>query len=127
MNGSIESGFELIENSKCASLCTATKKFDIRHGFQNKEILRLELQGNNYIKSMMTMLWKAVSRGDDRDYPFERYVFGEISENYRRVYDESEKSDYNKCQLICDALSGMTETYLIKKHDEYRSLENVSS
>jgi dGTPase len=127
MDGTIQPGFELIDNSKCAPLCAAAKKFDIRHGFQHKEILRLELQGNNYIKSMMTMLWKAVSRGDNRDYPFERYVFGEISENYRRVYNESDKSDYNKCQLVCDVLSGMTESYLIKKHDEYRSLENVPS
>ncbi len=52
-------------------------------------------------------------------------MFGEISENYRRVYDESNKLDYNKCQLVCDVLSGMTESYLITKHDEYRSLENV--
>ena len=127
MDGSIQPGFELIKNSKSKKLCAAVKEFDYRHGFQHKDILRLELEGNNYIKSMMTMLWKGVSRGGDPNYPFERYVFGEISENYRRVYDESDKSDYNKCQLICDALSGMTESYLIKKHDEYRSLENVIS
>ena len=127
LDGSITEGFELIKNSDCSNLCQSVKGFDYRHGFQNREVLRLELQGSNYIKSMMTMLWRAVSRNDDDNYPFERYVFGEISGNYRRVYDGSSKGQYEKCQLVCDALSGMTESYLISKHDEYKALENVIS
>ena len=35
-----------------------------------------------------------------------------------------EKSEYDKCQLVCDAISGMTESYLIKKHNEYKALES---
>ena len=124
---SIEPGFELIAKSRCARLCTATKKFDFRYGFQHKDVLRLELQGNNYLKSMMRMLWRAISKGDDPNNPFERYVYGEISENYRRVYDDSSKSNYAKCQLLGDAISGMTESYLIKKHDEFKALENASA
>lgn len=123
MDGSISSGFEIIKNSNCAHLCKAVQTFDRRHGFQNKDVLKLELQGNNYIKSMMDMLWNAVENEENPDKPFERYIYGAISENYRRVYNSSEKSRYNKCQLVCDALSGMTESYLIKKHDEFRSLE----
>ncbi len=125
LDGSIEPGFELIKNSRCARLCSIAKDFDYRHGFQHKEVLRLELEGSNYIKSMMTMLWNGVSRGGDLDYPFERYVFGGISENYRRVYEASDKSAYYKRQLVCDALSGMTESYLITKHDEFKSLESL--
>jgi dGTPase len=124
ISATIQPGFELIKNSKCAGLCTATKSFDYRHGFQHREVLRLELRGNNYIKSMMTMLWNAVSKDHGSRHPFERYVFGEISENYRRVYEASGKSDYAKWQLVCDALSGMTEPYLVRKNDEYRSLSN---
>ena len=127
LDGSIVPGFELIKNSDCSQLCKLVKGFDYEHGFQNREVLRLELQGNNYIKNMMTMLWRAVSKGDDENHPFERYVFGEISENYRRVYNKSEKNLYDKYQLICDALSGMTERHLINKHDEYKALENVAS
>lgn len=126
MSGSIDPGFELIKKSRCAQLCKATKEFDLRHGFQHKEVLRLELQGNNYIKDMMTMLWSGISVGDNPNYPFERYVFGAISENYRRVYNDSDKSHYAKCQLLCDVISGMTESYLIKKHGEFKSLENAS-
>lgn len=127
LDESIGSGFELMENSDCSNLCTSVKKFDVMHGFRNKDVLRLELQGNNYIKNMMTILWEAVSIGDDENHPFERYVFGEISENYRRIYDKGNKGDHEKCQLICDALSGMTESYLISKHDEYKALKNVIS
>jgi dGTPase len=127
MNGTIEQGFELIKNSNCAQLCKSTKEFDLRYGFQNKEVLRLELQGNNYIKSTMTMLWKAISSEGNHKNPFERYAFGGVSENYRRVYHDSDESMYAKCQLLCDAISGMTESYLIKKHDELKSLENAPS
>ncbi len=126
MNCSIEPGFELIKNSDCAQLCKAAKAFDFRYGFQHKEVLRLELQGNNYIKSMMTMLWKSISKDGEPNNPFERYAFGGISENYRRVYLASGESTYAKCQLLCDAISGMTESYLIKTHNELKSLENAT-
>jgi len=125
LDGSIQPGFELIKNSPCAHLCRATKEFDKRHGFQHRDVLRLELQGNSYIKKTMEMLWRAISCDDLDNRPFERYVFGDISENYRRVYGRSEKRFYDKCQLLCDAISGMTESHLIKKHDLYKSLENV--
>lgn len=123
----IGDGFELIKNSECGLLCKEIKAFDYNHGFQNRAVLKLELQGNNYIKSMMSMLWRAISDDEIEKHPFERYIFGEISENYRRIYSKSQKSRYDRCQLVCDALSGMTESYLIKKHDEYRLLENAFS
>jgi dGTPase len=115
----------LIGNSPCAQLCKAAKAFDLRHGFKHKEVLRLELQGNNYIKSMMNMLWSAIRDGGSSRDAFERYVFGEISENYRRVFNASDKSLYAKCQLLCDVISGMTEHHLMKKHEEFRALRNV--
>jgi dGTPase len=103
MDGSIEAGFELLKNSQCAQLCAAAKQFDFRHGFQHKEVLRIELQGNNYIKNMMGMLWPAISLGDNPSKPFERYVFGTISENYRRVYEATDKSEsYGQIWCMAD-------------------------
>jgi dGTPase len=124
MDLSIQPGFELIKNSKCEALCAAAKSFDVRHGFQHREVLGLELKGNYYIKRMMSFLWAAVSKEGVPGYPFERYVFGDISENYRRVYDASDKSSYAKRQLVCDALSGMTESYLVRKCEEYKSFND---
>jgi dGTPase len=123
LDGSLSEGFELIKNSESALLCKTTKNFDYHHGFQNKEVLRLELEGNNYIKRTMDMLWTAISNKEDERGPFEKYAFGQVSENYRRVYEASEKHAYNKYQLLCDAVSGMTELYLIKVHDELSALK----
>lgn len=125
MGNKIEQGFELIKNSNCANLCSAVKEFDLRYGFQHKDVLRLELEGNNYIKKTMSMLWEAISNDDNRA-PFEKYAFGEISENYRRVYNSTDKGPYARYQLLCDAIAGMTENYLIKKHNELTSLQYAS-
>lgn len=125
MSGTVAPGFELIKNSDCSMLCQTVKAFDRTHGFQNMDVLRLELEGNNYIKNMMNYIWRAIEGEGDENKPFERYVFGAISENYRRVYRDTQKSRYDKSQLLCDVISGMTESYLIKKHDEFEALEKA--
>jgi dGTPase len=127
MSGEIEAGFELIKKSNCAHLCKTVKSFDLRFGFQHKDVLKLELKGSNYITSMMDMVWSAIQYPNSSAKPFERFVFGEISENYRRVYESSDKSLYNQYQLLCDVVSGMTENYLINKHDLFVSLKNAAS
>lgn len=124
MSGTIAQGFELIANSPCDALCRTVKAFDKRHGFQHKDVLRLELVGNNYIKGMMDVLWQAISAGPSGKGPFENFVFGSISENYRRIFEGGSKSGYASHQLLCDAVSGMTESYLISKYDELKSLQH---
>lgn len=123
MDESIAPGFELVKHSDCYQLCKATKSFDYRYGFQHKEVLKLELQGNNYIKGIMDTLWRSISSDDNDNKPFERYVFGGISENYRRIYTASAKGEYEKYQLLCDTVSGMTESHLIELHDHLNSLK----
>ena len=54
----------------------------------------------------------------------ERYAYGKLSENYRRVYESSEKTDYGSKRLLCDAVSGMTEPYLIKTYHELKDLHD---
>lgn len=57
--------------------------------------------------------------------PFGRYAYGRISENYRRIF-EDENNDlpqrYKEAQLLSDAISGMTDSYVITLHDELKSL-----
>ncbi len=126
MNGSIKSGFALIKESPCAQLCSAAKAFDKRHGYQHRDVLKIELQGDSLIKSSMSMLWKGICEGEAPAGPFARFAYGAISENYRRVFESSRKDDYAKCQLLCDAISGMTENYLVKKHGELKELLDAS-
>lgn len=123
MDGSIAPGFELIENSTSAALCKATKHFDRRFGFQHRDVLKLELRGSNYIDEMMDYLWAAIKVEGENCHPFQRFVFNDISENYRLVYGRSARNSYDKCQLLCDAVSGMTEKYLIRKCEEYAALK----
>ncbi|MCW0393449.1 Deoxyguanosinetriphosphate triphosphohydrolase [Xanthomonas sacchari] len=121
VSGDKSSAFELVKRSRCADFCKCVKDFDRRHGFQHRDVLKLELEGNNYIHSAMDMLWGAVNKGKPES-PFEKYVYGGISENYRRIYEGSAKDNYAKRQLICDAVSGMTESYLVKNNKELRAL-----
>ena len=123
----IPGGFELINNSCCKNLCNNLKEFDRRYGFQHSEVLRLELKGNNYIKGIMDLLWKAISKPENERDAYERYAYSTISENYRRVYETSSKNFYDARRLLCDAVSGMTEQYLIKTHKELRGLHRGPS
>lgn len=125
LSGDALPDFELIKVSDCASFCKAVKEFDKQHGFRHRDVLELELRGHNYIHSMMDMMWSAVQEGNDSSSPFDRFVYGSISENYRRVFEKSDRSDYAKRQLLCDALSGMTETFLIKKHMQLHTLQEA--
>lgn len=123
MEGGIDPGFELIENSAAKKLCeTLQNKFSFPMGFRHREVLKLELEGHNYITKMMNYLWEAINKPDDKGAPFERYIYGEISENYRRIFESSDRGRYEKCQLLADSISGMTESYLVRKCNEYSKL-----
>ena len=123
-NPKIPDGFELIENSPSAGLCADLKEFDRRYGFQHSEVLKLELEGNNYIMHTMDLLWKAIVTPREERGAYEKYAYGSISENYRRVYEGSNKKPYDAQRLLCDAISGMTELYLIRAHDELKDLDD---
>lgn len=116
-------GFDLIEASKANVLCETLKEFDRVHGYRHKSVLKLELQGTNYINSLMDMMWDGVDKENNNDL-FSKYVYGRISENYRRIYlkNDGRTESYKKAQLLCDSISGMTDSYLISLHDELKPL-----
>ena len=120
--GNTSSGFELIKYSSCATLCDTLKQFDRLHGFHHSDVLRLELEGNNYIKGIMDLLWNSIWKSNKERNAYERYAYGAISENYRRVFESSKQTGYDSQRLLCDAVSGMTEPYLIETYHELRSL-----
>ncbi|HHA1915715.1 dNTP triphosphohydrolase [Enterobacter asburiae] len=145
---------DLIGQSQSKSFCKALKAFDKKHGYRHRSVLELELKGSNYIQKLMDMLWigihghktqkerdqeKELQKANETfkprkeyrsDSPFGRYAYGRISENYRRIF-EDEKNDlpvlYKEAQLLADAISGMTDSYLIRLHDELKSLYEYES
>lgn len=123
----------LISKSAGKNLCNALKEFDSSRGYQHSSVLKLELKGSNYIKGLMDMLWlgiKGRATGNSQwNTPFGRYVYGRISENYRRIFEQENDlpAHYKEAQLLADAISGMTDSYLIALHDELAKLHQYES
>jgi dGTPase len=124
---------DIISVSKGNELCSALKDFDRRWGYNNKSVLKLELEGFNYIHNLMDMMWEAIHGRLDTENkkvshtPFSKYVYQKISENYRRVFEDENNSmtnTYKEAQLLTDAISGMTDSYLIQLHNELMSLRS---
>lgn len=128
MNGTIEAGYELIASSESAKLCSTLKTFDKRYGFKHSDVLRLELEGSNYICGLLELLWKPISTPAEKRDAYQRYAYGSISENYRRVYESlSPPTPYHSQRLLCDAVSGMTEPYLINVYETLKNLRDGPS
>lgn len=129
MSGKLAPDYDLIKMSPAAAFCKSMKQFDRAHGYNHKSVLELELKGNNYINSLMDMLWTGI-QGQYHNHSdlFSRYAYQRISENYRRVFEESNKQNtsfsdaYLQAQLLTDAIAGMTDSYLIHIHDELEAL-----
>jgi dGTPase len=125
----------LLAASKGEALRSALKEFAFRHAYLHRSVLRIELQGNNVIHRLMDMMWAAIVDREDiarpassRNNPFTRYVYGRISENYRRVF-ESPPADleefplrYKECLLLTDMISGMTDSFAVDLCEELSGL-----
>ena len=118
--------FEIILNSDVADLCHRLKDFDRAHGFLHPDVLRLELKGHSYISRTMDYIWSSIEdRSTGTGTRFGDYAYSRISENYRRVYEENDiPSCTDKLHLLCDEISGMTDSYLISLHDDLTELKN---
>ena len=132
MDCSIEKGFELIANSQSGRLCNVLKRFDRVYGFQHNDVLELELKGNNYIHGIMDLLWPAIYKEADSRNAYERYAYGTLSENYRRVFETSKRKceeeqelKYHAQRLLSDAVSGMTEPHLIDTYERLKGLQHA--
>lgn len=132
----IESGglkTDLIEVSRAALLCAKLKSFAFENAYKHRSVLELELEGHKVIHSIMDLLWPAiVSRGDPQvdkkghqGTPYERYAYGRISENYRRVFESPNDAlplGYRRCQLLADMISGMTDSFALSFERELKQL-----
>ena len=127
-----ECGSSLLAMSRGERLRELLKSFSYKHAYTHPSVLRVELEGYNVIMGLMDLFWAAIvdrresaSPVSERNHPFSRYVYGRISENYRRVFEKpiEEISDiplrYRECQLLTDMISGMTDSFAI---DLYRDL-----
>lgn len=132
----------LLESSTASVLRKCLGNFTKRYAFSNRSVLELELKGFNTIYELMDIFWFAIqhahsdvdgSRGIPKgDYPFARYVYSRISENYRRVFenplsiDKNYPLDYRKRLLLTDMISGMTDSYAVNILDELKAYKTFN-
>lgn len=126
----------LMKRSRGETLRSVLKDFSFKHAYTHRTVLEVELQGYNVIRGLMDLFWAAIvdrkspcELGSPRRHPFSRFVFGRISENYRRVFEypirevERLPTRYRECQLLTDMISGMTDSYAIELHRELYSMK----
>lgn len=134
VNGSFSN--DLVGKCDSGPLIKQLKRFDRLHGYEYRPVKELELRGEQAIQTALETLSAAVF-GVERLFPHhgkgltasQSYLYSRISEGYRRAYemalaDESPSLPrrYFSCQLLTDAISGMTDTYLLRFVDELREL-----
>lgn len=126
----------LLENSDAETLRKTLKKFSVNHAYRHRSVLEVELKGYNVIRGLMDFFWAAiVDRNDlanpasDRKRPFTNFVYGRISENYRRIFENPSKNDmklpprYRECILLTDMISGMTDSFAVNLYEELLHLK----
>lgn len=128
MEGSFEN--DLMTCSDAFKFYEELKEFDRANGYNHKSVLSLELQGYNTLKKIMDILWAAIKDREDignlkkkRKNPLSAYVYGRISENYRRIFeDENNKLPlrYKEAQLLTDMVSGMTDSYAVSFYSDLK-------
>ncbi len=126
----------LLEISLGEKLRKTLKDFSYKHAYTHRSVLKVELEGYNVIRGLMDLFWASiVDRRDqekaasDRLHPFSRFVYGRISENYRRIFENPIEEvaklpmRYRECQLLTDMLSGMTDSFAIDLYKELSAMQ----
>lgn len=126
----------LLKISQGEKLRKVLKEFSYKHAYTHRSVLKVELEGYNVIRGLMNLFWAAIvdrknpaDAASDRLHPFSRFVYGRISENYRRVFEnpidevKGLPMRYRECQLLTDMLSGMTDSYAIALFKELSAMQ----
>jgi len=124
---------ELVADSRAGELLAALKQFNWRHAYRHKSVLKVELTGFQVIHGLMDAFWFAIiDRTEPHDpasarrSPLSSYIYGLISENYRRVFESPGNPmplRYREAQLLTDMLAGMTDSYAVSLWEEIRQFQ----
>lgn len=125
----------ILSISSGAALREHLKAFGEKYAYKSRSVLKSELTGYNVIRRLMDIFWDAIvnreshSKVDSsRLHPYSRFVYGRISENYRRIFESPPKDmselpiRYRECLLLTDMISGMTDSFAISLKEELDSL-----
>lgn len=121
----------LSEKSECHSLIETLKDFASVNSYKHKSVVEQEIIGYKTIHNILDYLdaalsgIKAIDTGGKnklkKDYPYSVYIYSLISNNYRREFESHNNAmstEYKKCQLMTDMVSGMTDNFAIDFSNE---------
>ena len=119
---------ELIADCTAWPLVKSLKSIGREQVYCTPSNLKLELMGRRVICDLMDVYWEG-ARALPKDGPVKTKNFAGkagalLSENYRRVFRESVRSDadtpesYHRLQLVTDHVCGMTDSFAQRMHSE---------
>lgn len=109
------------------AVIAACKKLLREKVFQQKEVLRLEVRGRRVIHDLMDLFWEGVSEfltsreNTTGTYAGKLYLL--IAESYRHLFERRlaanpQDGTYLGLQLVTDYVSGMTDGFACRLHEE---------
>jgi dGTPase len=124
---------DLLEASDASRLRRLLKDFLAQVAFPHRSVLEIELRGSLVISALMDRLWEAITGREDRASaaakrlnPMSAYTYSRISENYRRVFENSTPTlpmRYREAQLLTDMVSGMTDSFALSLLKDLRRFD----
>lgn len=121
---------DLLSNSTARTLSEKLGSVAFEYVFVDNEVLTLELVGDRVISDLLNLFVNAVISVDDLTKTKTKHekLVHLISENFRHIQRISHKGEptvefknltlYNRLQLVTDFISGMTDGYAVKLHQE---------
>lgn len=129
MNGDFSG--DLFNETKCQPLIVELKRIASEYCFSNKEVIALELVGDNVITGLLDKFVIPIIECKKKPAPktYEGKIFSLFSNNFMYIccHDEnvrgnpkdfSETSMYNRLLLITDYISGMTDSYAVNLYKQ---------
>ncbi len=113
---------DLLDSSYCHNIRRVLKELGV-HIFGHKSIIENEIIGYNVITYLLEEMIPAVLSEGKSDNPKHPRFYGLISSNYRFIYENfSDRGMYSRLQLSLDYISGMTDTFALKRYQQFNGI-----
>jgi dGTPase len=109
---------ELLYVSDAREFFAALKNFSVKHIYNSKQTVLLEILGHNVMHDLLDLFAKAEQ--NRKPTTFQRKIYDLMSKNYRSVYEKALLSKlppaYCKALLLTDYICGMTDSFAVRLH-----------
>lgn len=105
-------------------LCRALRDFGVEHVYAHPSIREKETYGAYALSKLLDYFYEAIR--DKHASFFHDYAWQAISENYRKVFESPRFAQlsprYRELRLLCDMVSGMTDSYCMRTFEKLSSM-----